>query len=331
MKFIPRTSAPSATNKYYIKAGKGGYNRAMEINSQTHSCLPNCVAMAHGRWLECRNLTDYNKYDKLPTGNAENYYPYTKDGYKRGQEPKVGAIICWRKGEAGKSSDGAGHVAFVEEVKSNGDVVTSNSAYHGSRYYLKTYKKSNNYYMGSKYHFQGFIYNPEEFDNVTPTVDRDVNKNQVQIITKNLRVRKEASTTSDIIGFAEYKGIYNYYETSKDSQYTWYRIDDNQWVANNGKYLAVYPKTEKYNLTRLLEAKKSKGKWVCGSQGNDVKELQKELKNRGYNIGKSGIDGKFGNDTRNAVIKFQKDNKISADGVVGKNTAHKLGWLYKGK
>ena len=70
---------------------------------------------------------------------------------------------------------------------------------------------------------------------------------------------------------------------------------------------------------------------VCGSKGNDVKELQKELKNRGYNIGKSGIDGKFGNTTRNAVIKFQKDNKIYADGIVGKNTAHKLGWLYKGK
>lgn len=166
MKFIKRTTAPSADNKYYLKAGKGGYNRAMEINSKTHSCLSNCVAMAHGRWLECRGLTDYNTYDKLPTGNAENYYGYTKDGYKRGLEPKVGAIICWRKGQAGNASDGAGHVAFVEEVKPNGDVVTSNSAYNGSRYYLKTYTKASNYYMGSKYTFQGFIYNPENFEEV---------------------------------------------------------------------------------------------------------------------------------------------------------------------
>lgn len=88
---------------------------------------------------------------------------------------------------------------------------------------------------------------------------------------------------------------------------------------------------EKYNLTRLLTTKKSKGKWVCGSKGNDVKELQKELQRRGYNIGKDGIDGKFGNDTRNAVIKFQKDNRLSTDGKVGKNTAHALGWTYKGK
>lgn len=163
MKFVPRTTAPSTTNKYYLKTGHG-YNRAMEINSKSHSCLPNCVGMAHGRWLESQGQTDYKKYDKLPTGNAENYYGYTKDGYKRGKTPKVGAIICWRKGEAGNASDGAGHVAFVEEVYSNGDVLTSNSAYAGSRYYTKKYTKSSNYYLGSKYTFQGFIYNPVDFE-----------------------------------------------------------------------------------------------------------------------------------------------------------------------
>ena len=165
MKFKERTTAPSQTNKYYLKAGKGGYNRAMEINSKTHSCLPNCVGMAHGRWLESQEQTNYKKYDKLPTGNAENYYPYKKDGYKRGKTPKLGAIICWRKGKAGCVSDGAGHVAFVEKVYSNGDVLTSNSAYGGSRYYTKKYLKSKNYYMGKNYTFQGFIYNPVDFNN----------------------------------------------------------------------------------------------------------------------------------------------------------------------
>ena len=142
MKFIARTTSPSADNKFYLKAGKGGYNRAMEINTRTHSCLPNCVGMAHGRWLESQNQTNYSKYDKLPTGNAENYYGYTKDGYKRGQLPRLGAIICWRKGKAGDASDGAGHVAFVEKVYSNGDIDTSNSAYGGSRYYTKKYIKA---------------------------------------------------------------------------------------------------------------------------------------------------------------------------------------------
>lgn len=82
---------------------------------------------------------------------------------------------------------------------------------------------------------------------------------------------------------------------------------------------------EKYNLTRLLKA---------GCRGDDVKDLQAELQRRGYNIGKYGVDGIFGKSTSytcKAVKQFQKDNKLFADGKVGKNTAHKLGWLYKGK
>lgn len=46
MIFKKRTEAPSKTNKFYLKAGKGGYNRAMEININTHSCLPNCCGLS---------------------------------------------------------------------------------------------------------------------------------------------------------------------------------------------------------------------------------------------------------------------------------------------
>lgn len=186
MKFNKRTTAPSADNKFYLKAGKGGYDRAMEINSKTHSCLPNCCGLVHARWLESRNLTNYNKYDKLPTGNAENYYGYTKDGYKRGKTPKLGAIICWRKGKAGYAKDGAGHVAFVEEVYPNGDVLTSNSAYGGSRFYMKKFIKAKNYYMGTNYYFQGFIYNPEDFN------DKPVDKKVYYIVKKGDTLTKIA-------------------------------------------------------------------------------------------------------------------------------------------
>ena len=82
---------------------------------------------------------------------------------------------------------------------------------------------------------------------------------------------------------------------------------------------------EKYNLTRLLKP---------GCRGEDVKELQRELQKRGYNLGSYGVDGVFGKSTSytsKAVKKFQKDNRLYADGKVGKNTAHALGWLYKGK
>lgn len=148
-----RTTPPSYTNKYYIKTTKGGYNKCVEINASTGSVLPNCVGYAYGRFMESQGVTTC----RLSRGNAENWYGKTSDGYERGRDPKLGAIICW------SDSNGDGHVAFVEKVYDTGDVLTSNSAYNGSRFYMKTLKKVGNYYMGRTYHFQGFIYNPTEF------------------------------------------------------------------------------------------------------------------------------------------------------------------------
>lgn len=43
--------------------------------------------------------------------------------------------------------------------------------------------------------------------------------------------------------------------------------------------------------------------------GGDVAELQSILKNRGYDIGSHGVDGKFGPETLNAVLKALKSSK----------------------
>lgn len=59
-----------------------------------------------------------------------------------------------------------------------------------------------------------------------------------------------------------------------------------------------------------------------GAKGNITKLLQEKLVKLGYNT--NGIDGIFGNGTYNAVRQFQKDNKLSADGIVGQNTWRKL-------
>ncbi|WP_254564042.1 peptidoglycan-binding protein [Oscillatoria sp. HE19RPO] len=44
-----------------------------------------------------------------------------------------------------------------------------------------------------------------------------------------------------------------------------------------------------------------------GSQGEDVQELQQILLNMGYDLGKAGVDGKFGPETEAAVKIFQGD------------------------
>lgn len=60
-----------------------------------------------------------------------------------------------------------------------------------------------------------------------------------------------------------------------------------------------------------------------GANGTDVQRLQGDLSRLGYNVG--AIDGDFGANTEQAVIKFQQDNNLTADGVVGRQTGEALG------
>ena len=60
-----------------------------------------------------------------------------------------------------------------------------------------------------------------------------------------------------------------------------------------------------------------------GSRGNEVRQIQKKLKNWGYYEGQ--IDGIFGSETKKAVIAFQKKNGLTADGIAGKNTLAAMG------
>ncbi|MGO1368327.1 MAG: M14 family metallopeptidase [Senegalia sp. (in: firmicutes)] len=55
-----------------------------------------------------------------------------------------------------------------------------------------------------------------------------------------------------------------------------------------------------------------------GSSGNNVKIVQSVLSKVGYNPGP--IDGIFGSSTLSAVKKFQSDNGLVSDGIVGENT-----------
>ena len=57
-----------------------------------------------------------------------------------------------------------------------------------------------------------------------------------------------------------------------------------------------------------------------GANGEAVREYQEKLMKLGYDLGNWGADGDFGNDTRRAVIKFQRDHNLEADGEIGPMT-----------
>ena len=60
-----------------------------------------------------------------------------------------------------------------------------------------------------------------------------------------------------------------------------------------------------------------------GSRGEEVRQIQTKLNNWGYNAGK--VDGIYGTQTKEAVIRFQKKNGLTADGIAGPATLRAMG------
>ena len=73
-------------------------------------------------------------------------------------------------------------------------------------------------------------------------VERDTSKNQLKTL-KYLNVRTGAGTNYSIVGQANTGSIFNYYESKENGGYTWYRIEENQWIAQDkdNTYLEILP------------------------------------------------------------------------------------------
>ena len=116
-----------------------------------------CVGYAHSRFHEIANNTAMNLFDPV---NAENIYQNAiNHGLEVGQEPRLGALIVWQKGPTLSGSDGAGHVAVVEQINADGSVITSESGY-GCANPFWTSTRRYPWPDGDGYKFLGFVYNP---------------------------------------------------------------------------------------------------------------------------------------------------------------------------
>lgn len=236
MAFKPRLNAPSTTNKYYYSLNpfyQSGYG------------LPNCTCFAFGRFYEI-----LGKKPTLSLSNAENWWSH-KDGYERGQTPRLGAVGCWRKGKAGASADGAGHVMVVEQIIGN-KVVFSSSAWKGTRFYTKTLTIGSYNYNGLV--FQGFIYNPAVPKTETvSTPSFAVGKTYT--LQANMKVRTGAGTN---------------YRWKKKSELT----ADGQKNAQSQTY-AVLKKGTKVTCQKVIKSGsniwiKIPSGYVCAKQGNAI-------------------------------------------------------------
>ena len=84
-------------------------------------------------------------------------------------------------------------------------------------------------------------------------------------------------------------------------------IDSSTGGSSNGNTSAEYSRNLKVTSPLMY--------------GEDIKAVQNKLNSLGFNCGTA--DGYYGNDTKNAVIKFQNKFAITADGIVGPTT-----WMY---
>lgn len=281
--FTMRTTKP-ANNKYYIMIPSGGWNNAIQGSptDKTANVLSNCVGFANGRYAEIQGK---NKCTYQLVCNAENFIESAKkQGLSVSAIPVLGGIMVWQKGDTLSGNDGAGHVAVVEkilELDKDGNpckVYTSESSYGGTAFFNSTRKNDNGRWgMGTGYKFRGCIINAacSIKDQITPNVARNEYVNQLQVIVSQLRVRKDAGTSKEILGFAT-EGYYNYYETKKVDNYMWYKIADNQWVAYDKAWETILPRkeTELEIVKKELEAEKKKNEEL----NKEVLNLQDKMK-----------------------------------------------------
>jgi len=71
----------------------------------------------------------------------------------------------------------------------------------------------------------------------------------------------------------------------------------------------------------LAQARAGQGLIRRGQSGQNVRELQQQLKDAGHNI---EVDGKFGAETASAVREYQRENGLKVDGLVGPETSGAL-------
>lgn len=140
----------------------------------------------------------------------------------------------------------------------------------------------------------------------TNIVSRDKKKNQVLVNTTELHIRKGPGTSYDKYSDYALTGkIYDYYEKVSDETYTWYKIGDNAYIANEGTYLTVYEKEKTSEEVLKLEQKISSLQEDIKLKEEIIKELQKEcIDLSNYKFEYNVLS------TNNYKIKLYEDEKL---------------------
>lgn len=134
-------------------------------------------------------------------------------------------------------------------------------------------------------------------------VDKKGNKSHIGLYVGNGKVIEAQGTDAGVCTSNLTATKWTYYGLLKDVEY----------AASEGQEQPSDPKDGISPTTPLPTLKR-------GNKGEFVTLLQTKLANKGYDLGKYGVDGDFGSATEAAVKQFQRDHGLTVDGIVGKNT-----------
>lgn len=205
-----------------------------------------------------------------------------------GYDNSTGAIICYIRFP--KLDDHVGlYYHLANTVINKGDKVTKDTKIGmmgstgystGNHLHFDWFKYSDynkGFYDRNYEDFNEYIF-PENRIKVTPVVERNENTPQIRVIVDNLRVRTSSSINSSVIGFVQNKGIYNDLEVCKENDYTWHRIADNQWIADNGEWLEILPITDYKKLYEKSLKEIEQLKNINNNLSSNMLKLKDKLK-----------------------------------------------------
>lgn len=151
------------------------------------------------------------------------------------------------------------------------------------------------------------------------------------VTASGLMLREKPSTKSDSIDVIPNGGVVRIFRQST-SDNDWYQVyynDAEGYVMS--KYLRFDVSSDEVEASKSKSSKsssKSSSKVEIpsaslrkGDKSSYVKAMQKQLKEEGFEI---SADGVYGENTESAVLDFQEDHDLKADGVAGIKTLTEL-------
>lgn len=121
--------------------------------------------------------------------------------------------------------------------------------------------------------------------------------------------------------FFDKYGRYTYTPDSGKGKSGSWKCDSAGFIEMDGK--RAFSSTTQFIQAPTEEEVKTGTKVLkIGMKGDLVTKIQEQLKVRG--VDPKGVDGKFGKNTKNAVIEYQTKVGLKPDGIVGKSTYERL-------